>query len=449
MSLAYLHDDVLAELFTYLSARDACRLSLTSKQIHPIAMQRAWSVVIIRRCARIQGVCEAMLKKPASRIAYLRELRVDSDALWGADKNVYSQLVKVIQHPLALKLRVLQLGNVAQLLVDFPSLVFVLASLSELIHLELERAGQNALSMIQRLSARPRTLRIDFSGDQNNAIVPPSLLSIDSFWPSLLHLSILSLNEPIKTFARAFPNIRRLQVTSAYSFSSPLGQSPCWTSLEFLDAGTANTSLVRAVKCLVRHSMLDIVRCTDHGSSMISVVRGTNPVVLSLSLGMQRTPGIWGQLVDVGQRLRYLILVIKPDPLFTTQEFIEALGTWKPDVSTILGTSQIVCIRVRVTFVVDPVRDAFRDLPEHLLDAIPTLRYVAMDMPEHNFPTQEWYDDSYDGHESCGSWWRVEAIDSKRSLVPVPIEVGEAVDGYLKSARFESSLDFVDPFLPS
>ncbi|KZT02168.1 uncharacterized protein LAESUDRAFT_662430, partial [Laetiporus sulphureus 93-53] len=146
-----INDDVLAEIFTYLSTTEAVRLSLTSKRIHPLAIRQVYHTVIIRHLKQVKAVCWMLLRENAHRLTYVREFSVHSAALSAVEQDHLSQIVEVLGHPFASRIRCLKLGMIERMVKREPRLIGIVSALPQLVRLELSHAGKDSLLMLQGL----------------------------------------------------------------------------------------------------------------------------------------------------------------------------------------------------------------------------------------------------------------------------------------------------------
>ncbi|KZT07108.1 uncharacterized protein LAESUDRAFT_132873 [Laetiporus sulphureus 93-53] len=480
MTLVSLNADVLTYLLSFLSTKHAFWLSLTTKQIHTLAMQQVYRVITLKHPEHVAEVCTLLLRDPTNRLAYVRELRIGGSALDNAEQAVANQIVDVLLHPSSMMIQCLQLGRIEWIVWSEPKFVDALIALRSLTRLELEGIGTKSMAVIERLSSRPRSLCLQFmrfftadedlpslfSNVQRPAIASGSVVeqftmssgqaslllapASCSQWLALQHLSITNCNLPMSTFCFAFPNVKRIRLQGVTSTLRSHADNPCWTHLDFLDMGNITSDLPGAifvpwvVTCRVRYLAMGIdLRARIIRETALSIVKLTTPVILELTCNPHMNGKFWRTVADsMRGRLHYLVVILKRDERSSPATHIELLEYWKWQMSTYMSSLGITCIRICCTSRAD--RQVLQDIPTLLTNVTSSLRYIAL---EH-YPSLErdsWCDGRYDGCQSESTWWRIVRDGSRKSFARVATEIGERVDAYFKSADIESSLHFVDP----
>ncbi|KZT08453.1 uncharacterized protein LAESUDRAFT_68367 [Laetiporus sulphureus 93-53] len=469
MSLATLNADVLTEIVSLLSTKEAFRLSLTNKQVNTVAMQRVYRIIDLKWPRHVKQMCRVLLQEPAKRLVFVRELRISSIALEGANNATVARIVELLSHPFSAHIQRLTLGCIERLLEEHPSCADAVAALPALTQLELGDAYESSLAMIERLTSKPRRLALQFDlpfleGDSiptlfSEASGTPTEISESSTtshemtmhhplpdprlqWFSLHHLFLKKCNLPMSVFVLAFPNVKRICLRQVTSSLPSKNNGVCWPRLDCLDMGDVTYRHPWKVTCPVRHLVLGISRAVGSPKSALSLVKMTMPIVLELETSLKLSTRFWDKLARVGKRLRYLIIVLKKaDTVSSSGDYAQNLNHWKSQLPAFMSKLNVSCIRICYPSSLPVAQDILEDVPQILMRSIPSLCYVALDR-HHSSERSIWYEGQYDGYQSESTWWRITRIGTRdwEGLARMTTELGEKIDAHMKSDEVESSL---------
>ncbi|KZS99536.1 uncharacterized protein LAESUDRAFT_718618 [Laetiporus sulphureus 93-53] len=243
----------------------------------------------------------------------------------------------------------------------------------------------------------------------------------------------------MSTFARAFPNVKRICLRQVTATLPSRADDMCWSHLDFLDMGNVEFRHPWIVTCKVRHLVLHLHRAVGSPKAPVSVIQNAMPVVLELEINLQLNAKFWKRVALVATRLRYLIIILKWDEESSLDEYSRTLKGWKSELPAFMHALKISCLRICCPSPFPAAQDILQDVPQALKHVIPTLCYVALEH-HHSSAHSDWYDGRYDGWQSESTWWRITTVGNDKSHSKVATDIGERVDAYMKSAEFESSL---------
>ncbi|GBE89431.1 hypothetical protein SCP_1600930 [Sparassis crispa] len=375
MNVLSLNHDVLSHILSFLVAKDALNLSVTSRKIYSIARRHAFSAVSLTSPAQLAEFCAYMLADVANRLFWLRDLEVCTSAFGvtsGEELEEEEGLVYLQDAALlaglfaqATMLKCLSVSCIEVLVMSDSRIVEALIALPGLNKLQLSGTGPFTGQMLNKLRSRPRKLLLSFmerpsqsplffehfASLQSLHVLDLWNIKLDEFPPSqngallqcptVQHLSITASVAPMSLFVRAFPNLRTLLlwcVTAASLSPVTVTEDECWHRLNHVGGYTRDFTYWR-VACPVRWLELDVAITDDTQVELvISAVRDMTPIILSLNIYLYTELSFWTSLAGAVPRLKYLDLVAMNwsisrcqrwlvSPIYSVQNAWPVLGT--------------------------------------------------------------------------------------------------------------------------
>ncbi|KAI0788041.1 hypothetical protein C8Q74DRAFT_1255482 [Fomes fomentarius] len=485
--LAILNGDVLHEIVSYIRGRDALNFSLTAHRVHDFAVHRVASRLVCRTSADLRRVHEHLLGGSPRRAVFLRSLSIMSttfiDRPWQDDPNwtfpettyQYS-LASLVGDILeaAQGLTHLHLEHFTPLAGHDPRVGHAIASMSRLNSVELCQIDPSSLAVFQTMCSRPQHLRISTvktnvpSEAKHMLDFVHDLLTIISYRKELrvldLDLSAISCRPfkvPLEPREDVFPlpYVRRLSI---HWFSRLVDVASLFPNLDILEQHINSYHLEKSSGAPLRRlsitelraqgdshqpvHMLHLPRYPRDLQSFLKTVGETSPVGLSMHC-----------FVDTPKWLEYIEQLPAKTPRL---KFIDIhCHTWERSpkagwvarfIESLCGYS-LVCLRVIAPQPPVPGSDSTRwleedvqalaELPDRLLQVMPSLRYVAW-APKRVTSEYQWYEDEYDCACAEYKWYRaVESGDTGRKLTAVSAGDGERVRRFLIEADLAAISD--------
>ncbi|OBZ72549.1 hypothetical protein A0H81_07429 [Grifola frondosa] len=213
MSLLLLKDDILLQLITYLSPLEALHLSLTTREIYPLAILQVPTVVQCFTTAKLAKVLSYMLADIPNRARRLRDFEITRGAL-------QIELVPLVGalFQQAVNLRRVSIDPLADFIEHDPRIGEAISALARLESLEVyEMHEDEAIAVVKQLCSSPRRL---FLSDLERDDAFPLIFSILPSFTRLQHLELSSfgiegctsgpLTSPIY-----MPSVRYLRIFSS------------------------------------------------------------------------------------------------------------------------------------------------------------------------------------------------------------------------------------------
>ncbi|KAI0663710.1 hypothetical protein C8Q70DRAFT_906167 [Cubamyces menziesii] len=485
-TLSSLNGDVLAELASYLSGRDALNLALTARRIYDFAIHRTAVTFTCRNRTDLVRIHHYLLSGNPKRAVYLRGLSIlastfierpwQEDPNWIFPKNTYEYsqaalIGDILEH--SPNLSHVLLEHTAPLLQHDPRVGTAIAAMHKLARLELRDVDTNVLPVLAQLRSTPRILhlspvKVESSADAKRvfALVQETLVAISAFkglhaldldlknipsppqslissvsLPQIRHLSVHWWHAQIDV-AQVFPN---LEVFEQHVNSTLLKRSAQQPQLRRLSVAEMQT--FEAVRYPVH--LLHFRRYPRELRSFRRTVYEANPVGIALHCFID-TPGwlkYWQQLPRMAPRLRFM------DVHCHTWERRHEQG-WVNNFVQSLRRYSLVCLRIVAP--PPPTPDSMdapwheddiqtlAELPDRIAQVIPTLRYVAWAAKrcvlEARPDDYAWYESEYDCAAAEYTWYRVEKVEgeSAKTLKPISAGEGERVRRFLLDSELEA-----------
>ncbi|KAH9924037.1 uncharacterized protein B0H18DRAFT_1120117 [Fomitopsis serialis] len=435
-----------------LSAAECIPLSSVSRDLHAIARQYVFASITVRTMKKLVKMHDHLIRNVDNRLIWPRGLTIYGPTGMGAawQPSAINALVGIFKH--ARELKVLELYGCEEAICCNKLVGEYLAALPNLTDISLLGVGTKTLDVLHKMVSRPEkaalsaTLKRDRFAThivrapvldnvkelklyQFDGVPPVQLLSSPAgAHPQVesLHLGVCAVHPCLILF----PNIRKL-TTNICQFDLPVpGHQIKQRRLGHLAVEPTKLHLISALG--IRSDYLRLYAEWQDFYPSKDLVSAAAVLELSLYCYTETFMAL-AQIISAElSRIRYLVLRI--EVLYSAYSVV---AQWMKDIPSLLSPSQLFCIRVHATRVIDtePSRETRLDLLQRLQDAhvsaIPSLRFYFQVLGERHAD-----------NSSNFTWGRVEGDGGHRTVRPIPSWQGERIHSYLQSPEFCRTLRF-------
>ncbi|KAH9848391.1 hypothetical protein C2E23DRAFT_889052 [Lenzites betulinus] len=484
--LSTLNGDILGELTSHIHGEDALNLALTSRRLYDFAIHRVAVILVCRTRADLICLHRHLLSGEPKRAIYLRSLTIlnttfierpwQEDPNWIFPKNTYEYSLATLLGDIledAHNLTHLLLEHAAPLLQHDPRIAPAVASMRKLVRLKLCDIDANILPVFTNLRSRPQVLyvspvTVDTPAETKRVLnivweILTAMSSVQELRAIDLDLKGISdLPEPTAAHI-SLPQVRYLSV---HWWHPQFDVAKTFPNLEVFEQHVNSTQLRRSPKQPLRRlsvaeihtfeasrqpvHFLHLRRYPRELRSFRRTVYEASPVGIALHCFIDTPVWLkyWFQLPRAAPRLRFM------DVHCHTWERRHEHG-WANKFVQSLRRYALVCLRIVApqppsfesldsAWHEDDMQ-TFAELPDRVMQAIPTLRYIAW-APKRRAPgghvdDYAWYEDEYDCAPANYTWYRVEMDESSgaRTLKAITASQGERVRRFL----LDSDLDAI------
>ncbi|KAI0833726.1 hypothetical protein BC628DRAFT_1345072 [Trametes gibbosa] len=489
-ALSTLNGDVLGELASHLRGRDALNLALTARKLHDFAIHRVAAALVCRTRTDLVRLHRHLLSEEPKRAFHLRSLTIlgtsfierpwQEDPNWIFPKNTYEYSLATLLGDIlqaAPNLTHLLLEHTAPLLQHDPRIALAVASLSRLVRLELCDVDTNILPVFNHLHSRPQVLHISTVNAHTPAEAKRVLTMMFDILTAVssvqelraIDLDLKGLPDPPEPdiIHISLPQIRYLSV---HWWHPQIDVAKTFPNLEVFEQHVNSAQLRRTQKPLRRLSVAEIhtFESSRHPVHFLHLRRyprelrsfrrtiyETSPVGIALHSFIDTPVWLkyWSQLPRAAPRLRFM------DVHCHTWERRHEPG-WANRFIQCFRRYSLVCLRIVAPQ--PPSSDSLdaawheddlqtlAELPDRIMQAIPTLRYIAW-APKRRAPgghmeEYAWYEGAYDCAPASYIWYRVEMDESRsaRMLKTIPASQGERVRRFLLDSELDAITNLDD-----
>ena len=324
MAAVMLNDDLLAELVTYLSIRDALAYGATCSFLRPPSIRHVVRDVTLDSADAVAKFSAFMLSKPGERLPHLRRLSVKA----GIAKS--SQGLFTALSPLAgLVLRAFKLEHLslqcAELLLSIePLLPYAITVHSQLTSLELSTTGEHTQTVLLKMRCAPALRHLALL---ERIYIPQAAPSGKIDLPPLPCLETLVLDglkvlPPRATLRMLMPALRELRVSNVRFRDADPASGAWWPDkLAHLKGDIPSLASLR-IQRPVRSLEVDVTLEKEEEEEeenesawdpapLFDVFQRASPVELSIGMQASLDLALWQTYAPALSRLRCLKLVVE------------------------------------------------------------------------------------------------------------------------------------------
>ncbi|KAH9924047.1 uncharacterized protein B0H18DRAFT_1120122 [Fomitopsis serialis] len=469
MTLSTLNDDILRIIAEMLFVAQCIPLSIVSRDLHAITRQYVFASITIRSEEQLVKMHDHPIRNVDNRLIWPRELTIygpTENARW--ECPAIDALVGIFEHTRELK----ALGlHWSEAMIDCDARIGEhLAALPNLSDIRLLAVGPTTLAVLCKMVSRLEKACLSstmFSSNRTLRYIAKAavlgnvkrlrlrnfqfiVLSELQLLPKLAgahpQLEVLDLDRSaVYSCLILFPNLRRLTIlNSKHNGENRLQRPGHPVEQRHLNYLSVEPTYLHLIPSLGIHSdYLRLVHTESQDFSAIDILDDfvRTAAVLELSLNSTRIECYTGACTILARKIsaevsktRYFIL--------TTQWQSYSASRWMQTISSsLLSSSQILCIRVHVTHPNEgePSRETWLALLQRLqsvhISSVPSLRFYFQHIEGTDNPR-------IPSVPSFSTWGRVEGDGGDRTLQPIPNWQGERIHRYLQSPEFCRTLHF-------
>ncbi|KAH9893595.1 hypothetical protein C8Q73DRAFT_791427 [Cubamyces lactineus] len=313
---AVLNKDLLAELVTYLTIRDALAYGATCSFLRPLSIRHAVRDVTFDSADAIIKFSAFMLSKPSERIPHLRRLSVKS-GIANSSLGLFTALPPLAELVLrASKLEHLSLHCAELLLTMEPLFAHAIAVHPQLASLELSTTGKRTQGVLLKMRCAPALRHLALL---ERTYIPQGVPSGKIDLPLLPCLETLTLDglkalPPRATLRMLAPALRELRVNDVKFRDADPASGAWWpdtlTRLKGDIPSLVSLRIQRPVHSLEVDVTLENERAWDP-APLYDVLQRASPVELSIGMQTSLNLAFWQTYASVLSRLRCLKLVVE------------------------------------------------------------------------------------------------------------------------------------------
>ncbi|KAI8982824.1 hypothetical protein BD414DRAFT_491236 [Trametes punicea] len=459
--LLSLNQDVLAQIISYLSYRDALSLSCTCKAAHAICLDPALHTVVLDRSSEQLLKFRDFLLATDLRPLFLRSLTVTKTVTWDlgdSAKEMASALADILK--VAAKLQQFSCGAIRDLNRADTGIQLGLTALTQLVSLTLLEGGLETSVIVTTLKS-PRLEQLTFdmlfhvdklpfesffgklaqyhhlrslsiSRVYDRIVLPPALQTEIAI-PSLRTLALHSTYLPMSLAAAVFPNVSRLTFTNARHYPNfsrtriePEEVASCWATLDEAHID-ARDLIVWPITSRVRWLDLDVLR-GGYSREAIAAVDRTGPRVLSCAYTIDADNLFWVRLPVIATDLRFLdvrLLELNGHPRRYMLMHLSRFPTL---------TALFLCIRAFYP----PDNSEVNSIALDLAERNPQLQFIGISFTDGRTVRED--EPVWDEERLGSTWFKVRRGEdgSNRELQDISTEAGLKVRDYMYDADYEA-----------
>jgi len=502
LTLLDLNEDVLFVIVSFLSAKDALKLSTTARGIHHIAKRHGLSEVTLLSPAHIAKVAAYMLADVPNRLLYLRKLELVDGLLYLTNfygefspEHVHRCLADLLEQARGLKLLILP--DIDNLLSAEPRIGTAFASIPRLHRLELSGVGYPTLMALSNMTRPPKTLILraveELQAEQSGTLTwlanlqGVRTINIVGLWikprtsndpasatilgrpaisplpsektSSVRRLEVHNTLVPLPAFVRAFPRVRELVLSGP---CPPAGDDSHirWADMDYVNAHFAAQESWKNVISSVHHLELShpIRRSDPPGpprdllhKQALRMLRDVSPVRLTFSIDVGVSNQFWVDLLSCVPRLRVLEVTLD-HPLYHDM-MLDVIEPWICDVPPILKNLRVAYIHIDTgvtkhlnedgsTTASGSEKDVTDILPTLFVGNIDSLKLFSVGFKIKGKHQDGQRVDSMSRKHL--SWWRATGQGADRVVRQISAAAGERIRAYLYTLKSDDTWDFDD-----